>query len=681
MQLENDHVRLILDENTGGLVSIFDKSLSYEYVAAPERALLMRVMIPTPENPSQHWDACQATIALEQNRAIVRFENTELTAEVSLRLENDALWVSARITNHSPLPIEEIILPYIRGLRPVDDASIVWPCFWYRRIENPFSPKAKGFPHGLGGDHRTWNELLQKVTARYPAHLTSAWADYGNTKQGIAIEGRHTDFSIMDFFFHKVLEKDYAPEADDPVRRTLDMAISHPRRIRTGETWESPPIRILIHRGDWHVPAEEHREWLETWVQKPERPAKFAEAIGWHFFFLKHQDGYAAHTYDELPQMADAAREAGCPYLMVFGWQEGGHDNNYFYRYVPNGAWGGEEALQRALAAVRARGVEVIPFFNGTLANIEMPEHKRFGHRWEAKTRAGHPYYAGDWARHNFDVPTRNRSMLHYEIAPCREHRAYFLETVKRIVSRYGFGNLQLDQISEKMFVDYNEDHVETTPDRVYVDGLGALLPRVREIVRMENPDGVMVSEVLNDFTGQWCDSSWDWGILFPFPEPILFTLPWLYASHEIDALEYGEANKAFAYRMHFDMKIDGGDTLITRYPKFAKHVRSLADLRKRTAPYSVYVDFRDQEGVSTDAPSHVIVKAFRNNHTRKAAVIAAETEGKSAEFHVTYQGQSVHPEIVIESNLSEPRKVNAPANVVLQLQPYEVNVLCFDLV
>ncbi|HOL76007.1 MAG TPA: hypothetical protein PKY35_03180, partial [Candidatus Hydrogenedentes bacterium] len=124
-----------------------------------------------------------------------------------------------------------------------------------------------------------------------------------------------------------------------------------------------------------------------------------------------------------------------------------------------------------------------------------------------------------------------------------------------------------------------------------------------------------------------------------------------------------------------------GGDTLITRYPKFAKHVRSLADLRKRTAPYSVYVDFRDQEGVSTDAPSHVIVKAFRNNHTRKAAVIAAETEGKSAEFHVTYQGQSVHPEIVIESNLSEPRKVNAPANVVLQLQPYEVNVLCFDLV
>jgi hypothetical protein len=71
--------------------------------------------------------------------------------------------------------------------------------------------------------------------------------------------------------------------------------------------------------------------------------------------------------------------------LLVFGWQTGGHDNNYLCRYVPNESWGGADRLQAALQKVRQTGVEVIPFFNGTLANIEMPEHKEFGHRWEVR--------------------------------------------------------------------------------------------------------------------------------------------------------------------------------------------------------------------------------------------------------------------------------------------------------
>jgi len=681
MILENDMLRVQLDAKTGGFSSIYDKALAVDYVLANDRALLFRAMIPGPDNPSRHVDS-GAVVSLASNgtQATISFETDEIRAEAKLELDGRAILARLQVENKGEAPVEEILFPCIRGLAPMEDAAIVWPCFWYRRVERVFATKASGLPHGLGGDHKTWNELGQKVIARYPAHLASAWADYGNGHRGITLEGRHTDFSIMDFFFHKVLEKDFAPDAPDPVRRTMDMTISHPRRILRGETWESPPVRILVHEGDWHVPAEEHRAWLETWVQKPDRPKKFAEAIGWHFYFMKHQDGHVVNNYDALPEMARAALEAGCPYLMVFGWQEGGHDNNYFYRYFPNGAWGGEQALQQALKNVRALGVEVIPFFNGTLANIEMPEHRTFGRRWEAKTREGHPYYAGDWARHNFDAPTRNRSMLHHEIAPCREHRAYFLDTVRRIVSQYGFGNLQLDQISEKMFVDYNEDHIETTPDRVYVDGLAALLPRVREIVRQENPDGVMVSEVLNDFTGQWCDSSWDWAILMPFPEPILYTLPWLFASHEIDALEYGEVNKAFAYRMHLDMKIDGGDSPVSRYPRFAAHIRRLAELRRRVAPYYVYADFRDQEHLAGEFPGNVLVKTFVNRSTRKAGIVIAEVEGNDARVLVHHTWHTTGAAFTVDSNRNEAYSLPASDRLSFDLQPFDVIVVCLDL-
>lgn len=499
VKLENGDLSVTVDPATGGFVSILDKRSGSEYVGAPDRALLLRLIVPEGDLLGNHLDAAQARISVEGQAATVRYDLEGIEAVATLRLEGSAVLATLSISNGGKRTIEETIFPWVRGLAPLPDACLVSPCMFGRKIRDPLGT-------GLDRDHRTWNEGGQKRVWRYPQHLASAWCDYGNGERGIAIEGRHTDFSIMDFFAHKVVEK-----TRDPVRRTLDLATVQPRQIKPGETWSSAPVRILVHPGDWHATADAHREWLSTWVQKPKRPAKFAESIGWHFYFMKHQDGLVLNTYDDLPRMAEASSAAGCPYLLVFGWQTGGHDNNYLYRYVPNEAWGGADRLRKALQKVRQMGVEVVPFFNGTLANIEMPEHKEFGHEWEAKTRAGHPYYAGNWARQNFDAPTRNRDMLHYEICPCDKHRDYFLKAARRIAQEYGFGNLQLDQISEKMFPCYNELHHHAHPDRAYVDGLAELLPKTQTAIHEVNPGGVVIGEWINDFTAQWLDSSWSW--------------------------------------------------------------------------------------------------------------------------------------------------------------------------
>lgn len=665
--LENDLVRLRLDPRTGGFGSLYDKRFGHEYILAPDRALLLRMMLPEDGAEYRHLDGAEPQITVNGNTAAVAYRFGNVFAVASLTLDGETITAQISITNAGTVNIEEVMFPWVRGLGPIVGASFIWPHFWKRKYDDLFG-------NDLGGDHHTWNEWTQKLVGRYPCHLTTAWCDYGTQDHGIAIESLHTDFSIVDFFIHKIVEKTH-----DPIRRTLDFCTVRPRRIKPGETVSFPPVRILLHQGDWHTVADAHRDWLETWIQKPDRPAKFAESIGWHFFFMKHQDGLVRATYADLPDLARAALAAGCSYLMVFGWQTGGHDNNYFYRYVPNDAWGGQEALRQALAQCRAMGVEVLPFFNGTLANVQMPEHKQFGHRWEAKTRSGHAYYGGDWARHNADAPSRNRSMLHTEIAFCKEQRAYFLASMKRIVQDYGFGNTQLDQISEKMFVDYNEEHITTTPDRVYVDGLMELLPAVRRLLREVNPEGVMVSEALNDFTGQWCDSSWDWTTLLPFPEPILYTLPWLMTSHEIDALEYKESNIAFAYKMHFDLKIDGGDAPITKYPEFTQHVKGLAELRRRTAAYLAQADFRDEEGVKGGLPENVIVKVYRNQTTLKRALVLAEVAGMSAQVTLPACGQDTHSEAVAFSSQGTTEVIEASGPILIKMDPYEVKVVCLD--
>ena len=424
--------------------------------------------------------------------------------------------------------------------------------------------------------------------------------------------------------------------------------------------------------------ADAHREWLSTWIAKPARPAKFAESIGWHFYFMKHQDGWVLNTYDDLPKMAAASLAAGCPYLLVFGWQTGGHDNNYMYRYVPNDSWGGADRLRQALQKVHQRGVEVIPFFNGTLANIEMPEHKEFGCRWEATTRVGFPYYAGNWARQNFEAPTRNREMLHHEICPCDDYKPYFLKTARRIVQEYGFGNLQLDQISEKMLLCYNELHHHVRPDRAYVDGLAELLPKTRAAIREANPNGVAVGEWINDFTAQWLDGSWSWRQT-DFPEPVLYTLPWVMMSHEVDALEYNEVNKAFAYKLFLDMKIDGGDSPITKYPRFAAHIKTLAALRRRVLDYYVFADFRDEEGIKLTQPGKVMAKVFHNSTTRKTGIVVAEFGGEKADVMLKSRWEPESGTIRVESNLAESFRVTSGEDLRFQLKPYEALVLCVD--
>jgi len=666
VKLENEDLEVALDSATGGFASIRDKRNGTEYISAPDRALLLRLIVPRGDFLGDHLDGAKPSILVEGQTATIRYNLDGIEAVATLGLEGPAVLATLSISNTGKRTIEETMFPWVRGLGPMTDASLVCPSMFARRIRDPLGA-------GLGRDHHTWNEGGQKRVYRYPEHLASAWFDYGNAEQGIAIEGRHRDFSIMDFYVHKVVEKTLSP-----VRRSLDLVTVQPRRIGPDETWTSAPVRIFLHQGDWHATADAHREWLSTWVRKAERPEKFAESIGWHFYFMKHQDGLVVNRYDDLPKMAEASLAAGCSYLLLFGWQTGGHDNNYLYRYVPNESWGGASGLRAALEKVRQMGVEVIPFFNGTLANIEMPEHKEFGYRWEAMTRAGHPYYAGSWARHNFEAPTRNRDMLHHEICPCDDFRPYFLDTARRIVRDYGFANLQLDQISEKMLPCYNPLHHHLHPDRAYVDGLGELLPKSRAMTRESKPNGVLIGECINDFTAQWLDGSWSWQQT-DFPEPVLYTLPWVFMSDEIDALEYGEVNKAFAYKLLLDLKIDGGDSPVTKYPRFAAHIKGLADLRRRALDYYVFANFRDEEGLKLTSTGRVMAKVFRNSAARKAGIVVTELGGQNTDAVLRTRWTPAGSKIHCESNLSE-RSTVAPADELrFQLKPYEVRVLCVD--
>ncbi len=408
----------------------------------------------------------------------------------------------------------------------------------------------------------------------------------------------------------------------------------------------------------------------------------FTDSVGWHYFFLKHQDGSNRFTYDDIPRMAEAALGAGCPYLLLFGWHAPGHDNHYCYQYVPNEEWGGAAALRGAIEKARAMGVNVIPFFNGTLANVNTPEHRAFGHRWEAHTRENAPYYAGDWAGFTVDVPSSSRGRMHHELCPVSEHRVYFLESLRRIVSEYGFGNIQLDQIAIKMMPCYNAEHGHNRPDRAFTDGIASLLHDTRTFLDNNHPGGMMLSECTNEFTGQWCDGAWTWDF-FENPEPILYSCPWLLTSTAIDAMEFAETNRAFAHKIMLDLRIAGGDELISEYPAYAEHVRSLADLKRRTQKYYADASFRDREGieeVDTTGDGSVIARVFRNQTEKTASVAVAETSGSPVEVRIRLDDRCAG-NIKRESSSGSSDPVTVQNGFVsFRLNAHEAVLLCIDL-
>ena len=129
---------------------------------------------------------------------------------------------------------------------------------------------------------------------------------------------------------------------------------------------------------------------------------------------------------------------------------------------------------------------------------------------------------------------------------------------------------------------------------------------------------------------------------------------------------------------MHFDMKIDGGDSPITKYPKFAAHVRSLAELRRRTRDYCVAGSFRDQDGLRVTGSPDVLVKSFEAPSGR-VGIVVAETSGSVATVTVE-SGRVMKGRMVrIDSNLRSIAEESPGGSIEVELQPFEVRVICVD--
>lgn len=691
MYLKSPDLTVALTEK-GAIQKIIDHKLNRSYLEVERFLNLFRLCVPSPQWDGRYADSnfSQVDFSQQENgsalgtfRHFTAADGTVLDVIVTVRycLEGRKLNLSLQVENRNSFTISQVLFPMLSGFADKNKAMRMYvpeqAFFTQDRIWDPFATGNK--------NHKGWTRNNNRHDVIYPQLLSTAWLDYSDPTGGISIEQRSPIFDICDFGVEHLIQKD--PDDAKNNIHSLQIALQSSPNIESGETWESPEFLIYVHEGDWRKAAISHREWLRSVVDIPEISPDFENTLGWHFYFMKQQDGTVFHTYDDLPKMAKAALDAGIHYIMVFGWFQAGHDNAYPFGYYANPDWGGEQVLREKLAECEAMGCHVIPFFNGTLLNISRKEYEEFAKKWPAIGRTGEPYCGTDFSRTNYNLGFRNamldttdRNMTLLDICiTASEVQKWWEKTVTRIVHEYGFHNLQLDQIAHKSYVCYAPDHHHEKPQFAYTKELCGLLEKIRKIVKEGNPGGVMVGEGCSDLCGQFMDGFWNWNQLHNHPEIIRYSAPWLSYSHELDANEYEEANRCFAEKILMDLKVDGGDGCLADYPSFTEHLRELAQLKILLKDTYIHGEYRHLDGIHRiEKRKDILLRSYENPTTNKWCVIVANLTDKIT--HAEFELELIPQNIIIAGTKLGRAELSPSRGMAFSLRPYEVLAIEYQL-
>ncbi|MCX7016516.1 MAG: DUF6259 domain-containing protein [Candidatus Sumerlaeota bacterium] len=255
-------------------------------------------------------------------------------------------------------------------------------------------------------------------------------------------------------------------------------------------------------------------------------------------------------SFRDLPKLLDQARALGTDTIYLVDYYEGWPGQlprNFWLNkgdYLPRSDLGGAEALREGLRAVHERGGRAIAYVEAFIISKRSAVGQAHGEQWSILTPQGplaEPY-PGNW----------------HLCSACPEWVDYIGEVCRRLVGDYGFDGVHLDSYGAQRdwrCVNTAHGHAPGRPD-VFNQGCVELVRRVRETIRRENPETIVLCELpAMPALFPYLDGSQDWGIHTLSQRPIwnaagktdVFTTGWsLDDLHQILALGHKLSLGAF---------------------------------------------------------------------------------------------------------------------------------------
>jgi len=278
-----------------------------------------------------------------------------------------------------------------------------------------------------------------------------------------------------------------------------------PVRLEPGASFDAPPVRLLIYRGDWRPAARAYRSWYDKAYTHLEPPAWFRASNGnTGIHFKKAGPGVTSaytgqvvlNSFRELPAAHIRAPIDNWEYAFYCRTSMLGEGRPYYPHSdgdnIIREDMGGAEAMREGIAGVHRLGLHVTLYIDGYIIHEEGDSARAGkGVRWAVMHRDG--TLTGPYSRQGF-----------YHMCPgCVEWQDHLAAMVSRLLRETDADAVRLDSLGFYYLPCYNPVHAHVTPFG-YNEWIKQLLAKVHKAATAVKPDVLLLIEGSADWFAPW---------------------------------------------------------------------------------------------------------------------------------------------------------------------------------
>lgn len=628
MNLQSGRLRVDFDPRSGAITRVTDTVSGRVHLDAMsgdrDDARLFRLVSPRPMWFSRYLDSHEqpAQITAAADRLIIRHpalaghgegEPSGIATEVTVAVspEPDELLFTIKVQNHSAEVVNEVLFPWLSAWSGQPGTHQ-----FTLGANSQMDPGAMlRFDQRAAGN--TYARNIQRMGLEYPVRLYLPWLDLSGPGGGLSSIAYMPQATNCMLCFENLLS--YRPGTK------LAFGWAFLVALQPGETWQSPPVGLALHEGDWHETADRYRRWLEPRQQFAPGKRTQGDMIGFQNIFFRGFDGKPVRPLQELPRVAAVARKYGVNHLAVWDYLTLGNYSKHDPLDLLDYEGEDRRALAEGLHQARAEGSNVSALINFRhpcvpLVLDDPVLQGQIQRRYDGTARTE------NWSasHHHGSLFSKHLGPESYVYSPfSAAHR----ERVLRLTEEY------MDLGYTSMFYD---QPFEIHPDYGFMDSGGrpelthhAALELVGEVARKlrgRDPKALVIGEELCPYASQYIDlwMTWSYCCAASTGRATMahYSLPQTMLSFVVDT-EPEQASRAFALGLYLCLCVHGNDAALDEEPALAEHVAKLAALRKLTAARTAAGRFMDTRGITVEASGEVLATTY-DSPSGPAIVVAA---------------------------------------------------------
>ena len=680
--LENRCVRFEFELSTGSLSQIVFLEDGKKVVKEAHGARLFRMVIPHGGYPATCADSHEGPApAFEQegdNILYIKYPSVTVrgnsldiavTIKVTLRDDDTEALFDMSLVNGSQSTIEEIRFPWLGGITQLTDRGEDTITLGSKHM-SPSKAIQPENPHYF----MRWRERL---AMDYPFPLLLPYMDYSGGGSGIGYICYPKELRYGTMGIERI-----DPYTDYP---SYSLGWANCPYVKPGEAYNACQVGISVHNKDWHATARRFREWVGTWWKKPDTPKRLRESIGLMNVQFISFDGTPFMDFDDYERICEDAQRYGVDDILLWHRSGGTYTQTGSTREIMDESPELLAKIKKAMEIGKKKGVN-----SSYIINRRVMNHHFDPYRDGLNENQALKYMDGSLINENYTFGQYNLCDLFgpdykksYSVVMCQRENSLHSDRAEKVIDKlFGLG---IDSIFIDQPINFNmcfdRDHGHDHPD----DAPGAAVRWMKDVrghVRGNGTESYVIGELPELFQTEQVDWWWHWPWRFMAPEVYRYSMPGPKHLYVIEG-DPGEANLAFALGDYVCLVPHGMEKLLEAHPELGEQVKKLAALRKRTAAFTVDLEFTDNDGLFKNVSAGKNIVEYSYSGDGRASVIIAETQNTTGmcrtSFTPAFKASRSHIYFLDGTSREVYPNASGEYYIELDIAPYAVAVWTFE--